>query len=45
MGHNPSSQTGAAFAWRREAGGEDPVLELSSGPFIWNEVMDRGIAL
>lgn len=45
MGHNPSSQTGAAFAWRREAGGEDPVLELSSGPFIWNGAMGRGIAL
>lgn len=38
-------QTGAPLAWGREAVGEDPVLEFSSGPFIWEEVMDRGIAL
>lgn len=30
MGHNPGLQTGAPFAWGREAGGEDPVLEFGS---------------
>lgn len=32
MGHNPCLQSGAPFAWGREAGGEDPLPEFSSGP-------------
>lgn len=43
MGRNPCSQTGAAFAWRREAGGR--TLSLSSGQFIRNEGIDGGTAL
>lgn len=32
MGHNPCLQPGAPFAGGMEVGGEDSVLELSSGP-------------